>query len=70
MKNEEDDGVDPQDYSVFKCRQCGDLMYSKSPGHFSSCKCGNFIDQTRYYTRQGGNFNDIEYYGTVKDIIT
>lgn len=59
----------PEDYTVYRCRQCGELMYSKWRGHFSSCSCGNFVDQTEYYMRRGGNFADFEELGLVKDII-
>lgn len=61
--------TEPEDYSVYRCKSCGGIMYSKYRGHFSTCSCGNFIDQTEYYARLGGKFDDFEYYGKVKDII-
>ena len=63
------DKVEPEDFEVYKCRTCNNLIYSKYSGHFCKCSCGNFIDQTEYYTRQGGNFDDFEYLGRVREVI-
>ena len=49
--------------SIYKCMDCGDEIYSKTPGHFSTCSCykeehgltGCFVDQTEHYIRIGGN---------------
>lgn len=64
-----EDNLKPEDFAVYRCRTCKDILYSKYPGHFSRCKCGNFVDQTEYYMRQGGNFDDFEYLGTVNEVI-
>ena len=45
----------PWEPDIYQCRKCRKLMFSSRPGEFNSCKCGNFVDQTREYTRTGGN---------------
>ena len=61
--------VELKDFDVFKCKTCSDLMYSKYPGHFCTCSCGNFIDQTEYYTRMGGEPDNFEFLGSVDEVI-
>lgn len=42
-----------------KCNKCGDIIKSKFPGHFVTCKCGAVsVDQTEYYSRCLGNPED------------
>lgn len=52
--------------TIIKCKKCGDIIYSKKDGDWTSCSCGAcFIDQNAsYYTRIGGNKEDWE---VVKD---
>lgn len=36
----------------YKVSCCGDVIYSRFPGEFRKCSCGQcFVDQTEYYTR-------------------
>jgi hypothetical protein len=52
---------------VYECPNCKDLVYSKSPGDFATCKCwanvtdnlGLAVDQTEYYTRLIGNMRAV-----------
>lgn len=39
-----------------ECNKCGDVIYSKYDGEFTTCKCGAIsVDQTPYYTRYIGD---------------
>lgn len=55
----------------FKCKNCGVIVQSKAPGHFSACDCfensvdnkGIAVDYTEHYGRHIGhqeNFISIE----------
>lgn len=46
----------------FKVSCCGYVIYSRFPGEFRKCFCGNSaIDQTEYYSRfMGGRLEDFE----------
>lgn len=36
----------------YYCTICGEVIFSRYPGHFCSCGCGeSFVDQTQEYTR-------------------
>lgn len=51
----------PWNPSKFKCVKCDDIIWSKYPGEFVSCKCNEcFVDQTRYYMRSSGNLELFE----------
>ena len=45
--------------TVYICRDCRKEIKSEYPGQFSQCDCPEeaaiYIDQTRYYTRMGGD---------------
>ena len=45
----------PWEPSIYQCPNCRKLLFSKHPGHFAGCKCGNAVDQTKHYTRCIGN---------------
>ena len=40
--------------SKYRCKSCEQVIFSTFPGEFVSCKCGNYVDQSRYYIRVGG----------------
>jgi hypothetical protein len=45
--------------SKFICLKCGDIIFSKYPGHFVTCTCGSLsVDQTEDYIRILGNQED------------
>lgn len=52
--------------SKYQCKSCGDIIYSKTPGHFAYCSCykneegnaGIAVDYTEYYGRHIGNPNN------------
>ena len=45
----------------YRCKKCGDTLQSKWPGQFVQCSCKSmYLDQTEYYTRIGGDMEDIE----------
>ena len=52
----------------YKCKNCGDIIWSRSEGEFRTCKCytntkdntGIAVDSTKYYTRRIGNPNNFE----------
>jgi len=45
--------------SKFICLKCADIIFSKYPGHFVTCKCGCLsVDQTEDYIRILGNQED------------
>ena len=50
-----------------KCNSCGEVIVSKRPGHFVSCKCGkSFIDTDRWFPeryRLGGEAEPIKSLG-------
>jgi len=36
----------------YQCELCEDIIWSRYPGHFCECKCGeSYVDQTREFTR-------------------
>lgn len=42
-----------------QCAKCKDIIWSKTSGEFTSCKCGAIsVDQTEYYARYIGNRAD------------
>jgi hypothetical protein len=42
-----------------ECAKCGDIIRSSYPGEFVTCKCTAIsVDQTPYYSRYIGNFQD------------
>ena len=44
-----------------KCKHCGDIIESKYDGDWVKCSCGKiYVDETKYYCRIGGNFEDWE----------
>jgi len=44
-----------------QCTTCDTVLRSRWEGHFVRCECGeSFVDQTRYYSRYGGNVKSIE----------
>ena len=46
---------------IYRCISCGDLIFSKYPGHFASCSCNkSYVDQTHFYTRAGGEAEPVE----------
>jgi len=57
------DEVGPYNFPKFKCKSCGDIIYSKYPGHFATCSCfankmdnkGIAVDYTSYYGRHIGD---------------
>lgn len=47
---------------ILTCRKCGDKIFSRYPGEFRMCKCKSvYIDQTDWYTRSGGNQEDMDW---------
>lgn len=40
--------------TVYECSECGELIYSRYPGHWRACSCGSYVDQTNHYIRLGG----------------
>ena len=44
----------------YLCSDCREVIFSSYPGEFVTCKCGNFVDQTRHYTRMGGTLDALE----------
>ncbi len=43
---------------VYECPKCKKEIWSKSPGHYCSCSCGNLaVDQTEHYTRIIGDIS-------------
>lgn len=47
---------------VIRCKLCKDILIGDMRGTFISCTCGAcFIDETKYYTRIGGEERHIEY---------
>lgn len=43
----------------YQCRRCADVIWSKCPGQFVSCKCDAIaVDQTRHYSRYLGQPDD------------
>lgn len=45
----------------YRCKKCDDVLQSATYGEVVTCKCkALFVDQTPYYTRIGGNREDIE----------
>ena len=52
--------------NIVECRVCGARISSSYPGDWVKCDCdieGDFIyiDQTEYYTRLGGDMDQIIY---------
>lgn len=48
-----------------KCLKCGDTIESNGRGKWVQCSCHScYIDETEYYCRVGGNFED---YAVEKD---
>lgn len=46
---------------ILQCTKCEDVIYSKYAGEWVPCKCGAiYIDSTPYYSRYGGNKEDIK----------
>lgn len=43
----------------FYCKQCHTVCISTSIHAFVVCGCGNFVDGGRYYSRRGGNVDDM-----------
>lgn len=44
-----------------KCNNCGDILEGDKKGTYISCSCGKCaIDETPYYYRLIGNFEDYE----------
>ena len=44
-----------------KCKKCGDIIEGDKKGHLIWCKCHSCaIDETPYYYRLIGNFEDYE----------
>jgi hypothetical protein len=57
----------PWNPAKFKCPKCETVIWSRYPGQFCGCKCGDcFVDQTRYYSRHGGDVVLVEQ-GTRED---
>jgi len=43
-------------FAKYQCPDCLSIISSSYSGEFVSCTCGKcFVDQTKYYTRVGGN---------------
>lgn len=41
--------------TIYQCTQCDDYIWSRYPGHWSGCCCGqSYVDQTSHYVRLGG----------------
>lgn len=50
--------VKPWNPSKMLAECCGDIIWSKFPGQYKECKCGeSFVDQTRHYGRAGGRLS-------------
>lgn len=46
----------PWNPTIMYCGECGEVIYSKRPGHYKECGCGeSFVDETREYGRMGGS---------------
>jgi CXCXC repeat len=44
-----------------QCKKCDTVLRSRWEGHFVRCECGeSFVDQTRYYSRYGGEVESVE----------
>lgn len=44
-----------------RCKKCGDIIEGDEKSTFITCKCrAIYIDETPYYTRVGGNSEDVE----------
>ena len=44
-----------------KCKHCNEIIEGDGKGTYISCKCGKCaIDETKYYVRIIGNFEDYE----------
>jgi len=42
-----------------RCNNCADIISSRYPGEYVTCKCGCIsVDQTEYYMRISGNEED------------
>ena len=54
--------------TVYVCGTCGQKLYSKYPRHWCSCECGNYIDETEYYCRMGGKFDNFKRLGKLLDL--
>lgn len=46
--------------TIYQCRNCRDIIFSKKPGYFAACKCGNYVDETHHYCRMGGSPNALK----------
>lgn len=45
-----------------QCRKCKTVIHSTYDGEFVQCKCSAiFADQTKYYSRYGGNPEDFNW---------
>ena len=46
-------------FPKFKCKKCGDIIWSTYSGHFAMCKCTAIaVDYTEYYGRHIGDPGD------------
>ena len=46
-----------------KCLKCGDIIESDGHGKWVNCSCNScYIDETDYYCRVGGNFDEYEIF--------
>lgn len=44
-----------------KCKHCNTIIEGDKKGTYITCKCGKIaIDETKYYCRKIGNFEDYE----------
>jgi len=51
--------VKPFQGNPVTCKKCGDVIFSRYSGEYTTCKCGAIsVDQTPYYTRGIGNYED------------
>lgn len=51
-----------------RCKNCGDIIESDGRGKWVQCSCKKvYVDETEYYCRIGGNFEDWEIVEDVQD---
>jgi len=51
-----------------KCKHCNSIITGDKKGTYITCKCGKIaIDETKYYVRVIGNFEDYEEIKDEKD---
>lgn len=61
MSEEKKKELPPWNPCKYKCKKCEDIIWSRRPGEFRPCKCGEcFVDQTRYYARFSGDLELVE----------